>query len=429
MAATESPRPAPQDFQDDEIDLFELWNQLVEEKLTIFLTTAILVVLGGTFAYLSPKTYEVEASFLPAFEQNVVVLNYPGVVNITPGSVYQQFVENLSSPSLPLDLIKDLSVREIIGSETKPDQQVKILSSLIKVSLPKESKLKLRVGEPLLSNVKVQADSPEHAMILLNTLMTYADEDAKQQIVSNTILTIEESLNINLINYQLESQRVGKELTAEVERLQEADIEARAKILAEMNLIRQVAKENREYQITRLQSDFDLANKLGITKPINPLDFKKAPKAAAMIDVTNNIPSRYWMGTEILGAEIKSLQLRENDDPFVDGLSGLNKQLTALEVNHRINTILSRKNNEPFSEVLRNLNIQKQQLIEAKQKVLNAKFEVARVIQEPIEPSSPIKPNKMLIIAVAGVLGLMLGVFIALIRGAVKRRKEKLVTA
>lgn len=38
--------------------------------------------------------------------------------------------------------------------------------------------------------------------------------------------------------------------------------------------------------------------------------------------------------------------------------------------------------------------------------------------------SEPIKPKKSLILAVAGVLGLMLGVFIALIRRAVKNRRQ-----
>ena len=37
-----------------------------------------------------------------------------------------------------------------------------------------------------------------------------------------------------------------------------------------------------------------------------------------------------------------------------------------------------------------------------------------------------VKPKKSLILAVAGVLGLMLGIFIALIRRAIKNRKDKL---
>jgi len=40
-----------------------------------------------------------------------------------------------------------------------------------------------------------------------------------------------------------------------------------------------------------------------------------------------------------------------------------------------------------------------------------------------------IKPKKSLILAVAGVLGLMLGVFIALIRRAVKNRRQADLTS
>jgi chain length determinant protein (polysaccharide antigen chain regulator) len=48
---------------------------------------------------------------------------------------------------------------------------------------------------------------------------------------------------------------------------------------------------------------------------------------------------------------------------------------------------------------------------------------VVRVDQIAEVPVSPVKPKKALIVAVAAVLGLMLGVFIALIRQAVKKRK------
>ncbi len=46
------------------------------------------------------------------------------------------------------------------------------------------------------------------------------------------------------------------------------------------------------------------------------------------------------------------------------------------------------------------------------------------IIGEVQVTSEPIKPKKSLILAVAGVLGLMLGVFIALIRRAVKNRRQ-----
>jgi chain length determinant protein (polysaccharide antigen chain regulator) len=54
---------------------------------------------------------------------------------------------------------------------------------------------------------------------------------------------------------------------------------------------------------------------------------------------------------------------------------------------------------------------------------------VARTIQAADLPTKPVSPKKGLVLAVAGVLGLMLGVFIALIRRAVKNRRQADLTS
>jgi len=41
-----------------------------------------------------------------------------------------------------------------------------------------------------------------------------------------------------------------------------------------------------------------------------------------------------------------------------------------------------------------------------------------------VEPTKPVAPKKGLILAVSLILGLMFGVFIALIRSSIKRRKN-----
>ncbi|MEA3404304.1 MAG: GNVR domain-containing protein [Pseudomonadota bacterium] len=54
------------------------------------------------------------------------------------------------------------------------------------------------------------------------------------------------------------------------------------------------------------------------------------------------------------------------------------------------------------------------------------KFGVVTVDQPALPAVKPAKPKKALVLAVAGILGLMLGVFIAPIRRAVKNRQESI---
>jgi LPS O-antigen subunit length determinant protein (WzzB/FepE family) len=409
---------------DDEIDLFELWNGLVQEKLTIIVVTTVVVFMAALYAFSAPKTYEVTASFLPPYEKDIMELNSVGIVSVSPEKAYQDAIDFLILPTLANDLLAESKVKQIFIETEQLDVKIEALNNSINIQLPIESKAHSLVSDSMLSKVTVQAKSAADAFDISQSIIDLVQKKTKERLASNLELMLDESLRVNTKDYVIENNRIDNELSSEVKRLKEADEESKYRILEKMSLVRDETKQNRFYQIKRLESDYALAKKLGIEQPIDPLHYKKKAKSNTVIDVTSTIPSRYWIGTEILGAEIKSLQERENDDAFIDGLSALKIKLKALEVNHRINTILARKNNEPFSGTLRKLQHKKQQLIEAKNKVVSADFNVILIVQDAMMPSKPVKPKKSLILAVAGVLGLMLGVFIALIRRAVKNRRQ-----
>lgn len=71
-------QPAP--FQDDEIDLFELWNNLWEQKILVIAVTVLITVLGGLVAFTMTPVYQSTAYFLPPQKQDVQVIN----INLGP---------------------------------------------------------------------------------------------------------------------------------------------------------------------------------------------------------------------------------------------------------------------------------------------------------------------------------------------------------
>ncbi|NCN68082.1 MAG: hypothetical protein COZ36_02215 [Piscirickettsiaceae bacterium CG_4_10_14_3_um_filter_44_349] len=409
-----------------QIDLFDVWNGLVEERLTIFIATMLVVLLAGFYAFLGPKTYEAKASFLPPLDKDVVDLNFPNVVDIDGRKLYQKFTENLSGPNLPYELVKDLKIREVMDKSGQ-DLAIDALTKTMQVNLPKEAKRKLLTGDSLLTELKVEADRAEEALYIAQKIIATAISLTKNELRDNFLLSIDEKLKVNIKQFNLLDESINQELSAEVARLKEMDEESKQKILESINLLRLKEKQDREYRIKRLELDYQLAKQLGITHPIDPLDYKRTTESNKIFDASKGLPSRYWMGTAILSAEIETLKNRNNDDPYIADMPELKRELKALEVNHRINTILARTDNLPFSESLRTLVDERRSLEEAKQKVKDAKFEVAKVVQEPLLPSKPVKPKKMLVLAAAGILGLMLGVFIALIRRAAKNRKTRMM--
>lgn len=139
------------------------------------------------------------------------------------------------------------------------------------------------------------------------------------------------------------------------------------------------AEINRQRKIIELTEALAIAKKAGINEP------------AISQQTLLNYP-QYLKGSHLLAAEIGALKSRDSDVAFIPELSKINQHLAMLE-SLKINTDL---------------------------------IQVAQVDQIAKVPASPVKPNKKLIVAVALVLGGMLGIFIALIRGAVRKRQQNL---
>ena len=411
---------------DDEIDLFELVEGLFAEKMTIVGIFLFVTLLAGLFAFLGPKTYEVNTSFLPPLQKDVITLSYPGVLEIDESRVYRQFVEVITSPDLAAQLSREPSVKKIISpSEGESGGSVAGLMKNISIILPTEGREKVLTGNSMLTRLSVKWSTSDNAYKLINSIIDLANRNTKIELVDDILKSLDEKLVLNRNQFELENQRVNQELAAEVSRLREADLEKRSVILEEMKLLREKAAQQRSFQISRLESDLELAKQLGITRPIDPLDYRRELVTTTTIDLSSRTPSRYWLGTEILEAEIQTLKSRSSDDPYIDGLSDLQKTLAALANNHRINTIEARTDNFPFSESLRTLKNQEVRMLQAQLRIQVADFEVVRVVETPVPPTSPIKPKKLMVLALGAVAGGMLGIMVALVKRAITNRRQQ----
>ena len=98
------------------------------------------------------------------------------------------------------------------------------------------------------------------------------------------------------------------------------------------------------------------------------------------------------------------------------------KELQLLENNRQIEVLKLRENEDLFLTDLAKLREE-----EARLRNLKVDFDTLQLVtvdQRAVEPSKPIKPKKALILALGLVLGGMLGVFIALVRGMVRSARS-----
>jgi len=130
--------PYPQQFEDDTIDLYELWITLWNKKWLVIAVTVIAALGSVVYALLQPPIYKAEALLLPPKAKDVQSLNVHGV---TPAEVFDAFKNNLSSRSLQKKFIDEQGLMEILAQDRIPEtRDIEILEIIAKMTKSKVKK-------------------------------------------------------------------------------------------------------------------------------------------------------------------------------------------------------------------------------------------------------------------------------------------------
>ncbi len=348
---------------DDEIDLFELWNGLVEEKLTILLSFVVTILLATVYAFSVQPVYQSESYLLPPPTEKVLPMNELSIVlgagagANTPTSVFNQFQTNLESRQT----LKVIFDKYHLINTYQPD--INQLSGTDKIKAEKSAFTKFTKDFSMKS-----PKAKDLSKVVYVSLALSLTEQEVAEILNDLVQTAE----------QKTLQKFYQQIMAEKQ--------SRVGLLNDrVSSARQIALDRRLDRIAQLDEAIIITQQLGINKPVS---------AGPTLNINNvNTESAYnsalyLLGSDLLAAEKTVLELRKNDDAFIPELRGLQEQLQKIQ----------------------------------SLKIVKSDFGVVTIDQAAIY-GDKIKPKKSLILAVAGVLGLMLGIFIALIRRAVKSRR------
>ncbi len=148
--------------------------------------------------------------------------------------------------------------------------------------------------------------------------------------------------------------------------------------------LRNIAKSRRRDRITRLEESAAIAEQLGLSGDLEylyPYSQKRA-KANLVIVIGKESP-KYLRGSRALLAEARTLKKRKSDDPFIEDLRSLQEKLFFLE---KLQIV-------PRSEV-----------------------HALRIDQRAMTIEDPIKPNRILIIALGFLVSLFFGFFVGFLK-------------
>lgn len=267
---------------DDEIDLFELFETLWDQKFLIVGISFICGLLGSAWAFLSTPTYEAEVRLLPAETINLAKYNpveYSslsglGIESLSPENALSQTLDVMRSVAKMTRFVRQRATATFADQDTLTNDELfeavsGLVSNKITISKGKDTPQTL---------VTYQSSNSIESYSFLEELLAWAQSEVLIQRASEIDNRIDRKLKSN----QLQIER----LTQTYER--------------------RIAE-----QIAVLEEAYSIAQNLGIVE--NQASVFVA-KGEGRLKESNTL---YLIGTRLLTAEIEGFQDRLEDTRFL----------------------------------------------------------------------------------------------------------------
>jgi chain length determinant protein (polysaccharide antigen chain regulator) len=334
-----------------ELDLLEIVVAVWQQKWLVFLTMVAVGCLAAAYAFLSTPIYESKYYVSPPTVNDIANLNYGrtsdfGLQPFTVAEVYKNFLRNLQSESQRRSFFENVYLPGLGESAAQLPRGVSYdrFSTMLTIT---------PVGKDEEGRWSVSLQDPDasHAMKWVDQYVTQVAESTKRELAKNAT--------------------------------KEALVRAR-NIELKIATLKESGSKVREDAISNLREALVVAKASGLESSLVFSGNGPAKLAGGMSE-----DSTYLRGSKAIEAELKNLENRQSDDPFIPGLRKLQARY---DVYKQLST-----------EV----------------------FDIAVFRQDGVldQPVSPIKPKKFLILVLGLVVGGLLGSAIALLRRFVINRK------
>jgi len=242
------------------------------------------------------------------------------------------------------------------------------------------------------------------------------DADLKV-LVANRLFSIEQKIEAARASYDVSKQ-------AQIAVLLEGDTLSRAQLQDELQALRAELKTRRLSRIMVLDEAIQIAESLGIQKPTTPSSMSDGQRQGQVVrtEINSREIPLYFMGTEALKAEREALSARRSDDFIEPRISEIEKELALLSHNRQVETLEKRDNEDLYLKGLAELRQEAAQL-----KGINfdsSQLQLVRLDQQALVPLSAVKPKKALVIILGLGVGLVFGVFVALLRNILRPKAK-----
>ncbi|WP_339670076.1 Wzz/FepE/Etk N-terminal domain-containing protein [Dasania marina] len=364
MQASEQVIPQSQ----DEIDLFEMAVALWCRKGLIVIIAAVTVCLAIVYLVYTPRVYEAKVYLSEVQSADVAILN-------AANRYMSQPVESSGDSFSASQAIASVTNGAAFALLQKNLNSIAIATSYFKQDmevvyrkLGRDESVNELVREKFLKSLAVVRPAKDDDF--LTVAFQYTDPVLTAKWLNGYIKYVDKQTKQELLH----AARDNKSLAIDEYHKQ-------------IDSLRSVYAQRLQDRLIRLEEAYNIAKKLGFNKP--------AASNAGNKTLFGNLDESlmYVRGYEVLQAELDALKSRSHRDPFIPEIR---------PIQERINYLKSISYDE------------------------NA-LKIVSVDSWAMEPERSVKPNKILIILLAGLVGGMLGILVALIKWAIDNRKKALL--
>ena len=375
-------------------------------------------LVGLLYAMLAPRYYTVQSVLRPAAIKDLDELNHLGIYKLSPKQALAQVGATLESYENRLAFFREHP--QLFADLAQPGRTLEQTFEAFNDEAFKLLQPDPKKPEGTTPYIGLQLTYPEalDGVEIVNGFVNFSLTNVQKEIAADLDTLIGNRLS--QLDKKIAAARASYEASKEIKiaKLTEADVLKRAELNDELAALRQQLRTRRDNRINQLNEAIRIATSLGISKPTTPSSLG-APEITSQgsvirTEVNNQQIPLYFMGSEALEAERKALLARRSDDFTEPRIAQIARELKLLEHNRQIEVLQSRENEDLF---LKDLAGWREEVARLRSLQFDAgSLKLVAIDQRAVEPRQPIKPKKALIVALALVLGSMLGVFVALVR-------------
>ncbi|MFY0678027.1 MAG: hypothetical protein JXR18_12150 [Neptuniibacter sp.] len=403
----------------DEIDLFQLLENIWKEKILIIVITLIFALSGLLFAFTSTPVYQASAELVelsPETQNELKKLSlYSNIINDSPLLDYRR---TLSNSAVRAEFIEeaDTHIKKTLYPSDNASKNLKALNQNLKI-LDNQQKKNVALFP---YTVQLNAQNMELSEQELNRFLSFTSHKQLDNYKSRYEQIRKQKIQQLEANYLLTQQAELDNRKNKITRL-EAEYKL-AKQETKLNLKAEIesAKLDHQDRLLQLSEALTTANALKIAEPIN-IESINSNQNGIRLELNNSNSPLYTRGSKLLNAEID--QLRNNALGYhrTNTIRELQSKLVQLENNSQIEQLKSREDDLPFSEELQSIKLQLQKLNAESFPDIELSFAHTPAVASP----DRLKPKRALILALSIILGGITGIIIALIRSAVRNRRNE----